>query len=73
MQSTTSGSTESKSTEYLTVSQVATIYKVNPQTIRRWVQQGAPCIRRGRVIRVPEKGLREWLAASAQDGGAPWR
>jgi excisionase family DNA binding protein len=73
MQSTTSRSTGSKYVEFLTVSQVAAVYQITPQTVRRWVKQGAPCIRRGRVIRVSEEGLREWLATSAQEGGGPCR
>lgn len=50
--------------EYLTIKEAASVYAVNPQTIRRWVAAGAPCIRRGRVVRVPVDDLRLWLSTT---------
>ncbi|MBI3201610.1 MAG: helix-turn-helix domain-containing protein [Myxococcales bacterium] len=52
--------------EYITVAEAASLYGVNPQTIRRWIGQGAPCVRRGRVVRVPVDDLRTWLSTTTE-------
>ena len=44
--------------EYLTVPDVAEMFQVNPQTVRRWIWTGKlPHIKVGRTVRVPKSGL----------------
>ena len=44
--------------EYLTVSDVAELFQVNPQTVRRWIWKGKlPHIKVGGTVRVPKSGL----------------
>jgi excisionase family DNA binding protein len=45
---------------YLRVSQVATLFQVNPKTITRWAKEGKlPCLRTlGGHFRYPEKEIR---------------
>ena len=44
--------------EYLTISDVAELFQVNPQTVRRWIWKGKlPHIKVGGTVRVPKSGL----------------
>jgi excisionase family DNA binding protein len=48
----------------LTVKETADILKVKPQRVYRMMSNdGLPCIRLGRQIRVDEDSLKQWLAA----------
>jgi excisionase family DNA binding protein len=48
------------SDEFLTVAEVAKVLKLNPQTIRNWIDQGAlPAYRLGRRVRI---GRADFLA-----------
>ena len=48
----------------LTVKETADILKVKPQRVyRKMSNDGLPCIRLGRQIRVDEDSLKQWLAA----------
>ena len=44
--------------EYLTVSDVAELFQVNPQTVRRWIWKGKlPHVKVGGTVRIPKSGL----------------
>jgi excisionase family DNA binding protein len=48
----------------LTVKETADVLKVKPQRVYRMMSNdGLPCIRLGRQIRVDEDSLKQWLAA----------
>lgn len=59
----------------LTIKEVANKYRVSIMTVHNWIKKGLPATRIGRVIRVDEKKLEEFIAAqngwdlSAQTGG----
>lgn len=44
--------------EYLTVPDVAELFQVNPQTVRRWIWKGKlPHVKVGGTVRIPKSGL----------------
>jgi excisionase family DNA binding protein len=48
----------------LTVKETAEVLKVKPQWVYRMIRDdGLPCIRLGRQVRIDEDALKEWLAA----------
>jgi len=48
----------------LTVKEIADVLKVKPQRVYRMMSNdGLPCIRLGRQIRVDEDSLKKWLTA----------
>ena len=48
---------------YLTIAEVAGTLGVSTKTVRRRIDAGAlPCYRDGRVVRVPQAGLDEYIA-----------
>jgi len=48
----------------LTVAEVAKMLRLNPQTIRNWIDQGTlPAIRIGRRVRIKREDLEQLLAA----------
>lgn len=52
--------------EYLTVNEVAEHLKLNPQTLRNWIDQGRlPAIRIGRRVRIRREDLDRMLAGGA--------
>jgi excisionase family DNA binding protein len=61
--------------EFLTVAEVASILKLNQQTIRNWIDQGSlPALRIGRRVRVLRRDLDQLLAeaeASATSASQP--
>lgn len=52
---------------YLTVDEVAELLKINPQTVRNWIDRGElPAVRVGqRRVRICQSDLDEFLAAGA--------
>ena len=49
--------------EYLTVSDVAELFQVNPQTVRRWIWEGKlPHVKVGGTVRIPKSGLDSMIA-----------
>lgn len=51
--------------EFLTVAEVAELLKLNPQTVRNWIDQGyLPALRVGRRVRVRRAELDELLENS---------
>jgi excisionase family DNA binding protein len=56
---------------YLTVEEVAARWRINPGTVRQWIQRrGLPAVRiGGRHLRIDPQALEEWLRA--QDGPRP--
>jgi len=58
----------------LTVKETADVLKVKPQWVYRMMRNdGLPCIRLGRQIRIDEESLEKWLAErrSGGDGSQP--
>jgi excisionase family DNA binding protein len=58
--------------EYLTVNEIAQRLKLNPQTLRNWIEQGKlPALRVGRRVRIRradfERLLQEGFTGSARD------
>lgn len=50
----------------LTVAETAQALRVGRNTVYELIRQGElPALRIGRAIRVPERGLREWLEAQS--------
>ena len=63
---------------YLTVADVANVLKLNPQTVRNWIDQGSlPALRVGRRVRIRRsdfdrvlaEGLRPGSGTAAADAG----
>ena len=49
----------------LTVAEVAEVLKLNPQTVRNWIDQGSlPAFRVGRRVRILRSDLEQFLEAS---------
>lgn len=47
---------------YLTVQEIAEKYKVTPAAVHKWIKEGKlKAIKLGRVWRIPESALREFL------------
>lgn len=57
--------------EYLTVAEVAETLKLNQQTVRNWIDQGAlPALRVGRRVRIKRSDFQRILAESYSGGSA---
>jgi excisionase family DNA binding protein len=54
-------------TEYLTIKEAAERVKVHRNTILAWIQQGMPCLKRGRVVRIRVEDLDSFLRKSEQE------
>ena len=51
--------------EFLTVLEIATVLRVNPQTVRNWIQHGTlPAVKLGRSVRIRRTDLETYLEAS---------
>ena len=65
----------SSNDEYLTVMEIAELLRINPQTVRNWIDRGAlPAVRVGaRRVRVRRVDLDDFLAAGStvSDQGQP--
>ena len=58
--------------EYLTVNEIAEHLKLNPQTVRNWIDQGSlPAVRIGRRVRVPRAEMDRVLAQGTSTTGEP--
>jgi excisionase family DNA binding protein len=58
--------------EYLTVNEIAEHLKLNPQTLRNWIDQGSlPAVRIGRRVRVRRADLDRILAKGASGSVQP--
>src|SRR6185437_10202820 len=58
--------------EYLTVNEIAEHLKLNPQTVRNWIDQGAlRAVRIGRRVRVPRAEMDRILAQGASTTAEP--
>jgi excisionase family DNA binding protein len=59
-------------TAALTVTEVARLLQVSPETIYRQVRRGLlPALRIGDLIRFDPQQFADWLAAQQQSGGTP--
>ena len=57
--------------EFLTVAEVATLLKLNPQTVRNWISAGQlPAVRIGRRVRVTRADLDRVVEAGYSSGSA---
>jgi excisionase family DNA binding protein len=57
--------------EFLTVAEVATLLKLNPQTVRNWISAGQlPAVRIGRRVRVTRADLDRVMEAGYRSGSA---
>jgi excisionase family DNA binding protein len=57
--------------EFLTVAQIAERLKLNPQTLRNWIDRGElPAVRIGRRVRVRRSDLEQLLAQGQTAGPA---
>jgi putative molybdopterin biosynthesis protein len=57
---------------FLTVAEVAEMLKLNPQTVRNWIDQGSlPAIRMGRRVRIRRSDFDRVVAQSATTTTAP--
>jgi excisionase family DNA binding protein len=63
---------EHESTDtFLTVAEVATLLKLNQQTVRNWIDAGSlPAVRVGRRVRIPRAALDQLIEHGAQ-GSVP--
>lgn len=53
--------------EFLTVAEVATLLKLNQQTVRNWIDQGSlPAIRIGRRVRIKRSDLDQLIEQGSQ-------
>lgn len=53
--------------EFFTVDEIASLLKVNQQTVRNWIDRGTlPGIRVGRRVRVRKRDLEEFIGASTE-------
>ena len=58
--------------ELLTISQAASLFKIQPSTVRRWVAQGLPTICRGRrAARISRATLLTMLTSGLPSSAAP--
>jgi excisionase family DNA binding protein len=57
--------------EYLTVPDVAELFQVNPQTVRRWIWSGKlPHIKVGGTVRIPKSGLDSMMTSKSDHAKA---
>ena len=55
--------------EFLTVAEVAELLKLNPQTVRNWIDQGSlPAIRMGRRVRIKRSDFERVLEENYSPG-----
>jgi excisionase family DNA binding protein len=62
--------------EMLTVAEVADLFKLNPQTLRNWIDRGElPCVRVGRRVRIRWRDMEAFMepAGPATPGAWPAR
>jgi excisionase family DNA binding protein len=62
--------------EMLTVAEVADLFKLNPQTLRNWIDRGElPCVRVGRRVRIRWEDMEAFMkpAGPAMPGARPAR
>jgi excisionase family DNA binding protein len=63
------------SKEYITLNELANIFKISRATIDRWRKEGMPAHKVGRGVRFIESDVRQWIAInksntkSTSDGG----
>ena len=58
--------------EFLTVAEVATLLKLNQQTVRNWIDQGSlPAVRVGRRVRIRRSDLERVIEDGSTKGGKP--
>jgi excisionase family DNA binding protein len=58
--------------EFLTVAEVATLLKVNEQTVRNWIDRGElPAVRAGRRVRIRRSALEQVLTEVSGARPAP--
>lgn len=58
--------------EFLTVAEVADLLKLNPQTVRNWIEQGRlPAVRVGRRVRITRLDLDEVIEHGLLDPTQP--
>lgn len=49
----------------LTKAQLAYEFSVTPKTVQRWIKQGAPHMRVGRVVRLRRSEVEKWATEEA--------
>ena len=47
--------------KYLTIKEVCEQFRVDRQTVDRWRKKGLPYIKVGRLVRIEEAALAEWM------------
>lgn len=58
--------------DYLTVAEIATVLKLNQQTIRNWIDAGKlPALHLGRRVRVKRSDFEQLLREAELPNGAP--
>ena len=61
-------STEQKYQTLYRPEDVARLSHVGRTTVFRWLRLGLPCIRVGRIVRIPASDLNNWLHAQSRIG-----
>lgn len=57
---------------FLTVAEVAEMLKLNPQTVRNWIDQGSlPAVRVGRRVRILRSDFDRLVEEGYRSGGMP--
>jgi excisionase family DNA binding protein len=57
---------------FLTVAEVAEMLKLNPQTVRNWIDQGSlPAVRVGRRVRILRSDFDRLVEGGYRSGGTP--
>lgn len=46
---------------YTTIKLFSEMYSVSIHTVHRWIKQGMPCFKKGRIVRVDAIAASEWL------------
>jgi excisionase family DNA binding protein len=60
------------SESFLTVAEVAEMLKLNPQTVRNWIDQGSlPAVRVGRRVRILRSDFERLVEEGYSSGGTP--
>jgi excisionase family DNA binding protein len=58
--------------EMLTVSEVATVLRVNPRSVQRWAKSGqVGAVRAGRNYRIPKADVLRWMLDSMAEPSMP--
>lgn len=66
--STDPGIQPGSATQFLTITQVATLVGVSERTVRRWIKHGwLPCLVIGRTRRIPIDGLNQFLEGKTRN------